>query len=88
MEERIDYFFAEGLDSCPFCSAVGGEWTEDGFVNAQGVMIRKREYYHAISRQMETQYRVICKGCGAMGGGANNPEYAVKKWNRRGGGAA
>ena len=81
--ESVRYTFLDGLKFCPFCAAVGGERTADGLVNSLGVMMEERESFHPISRQMELRFRVVCKGCGAQGGAAKNPGYAVKLWNAR-----
>lgn len=78
---------ADGVLSCPFCGAVGGERTPDGLVNARGLFVEREILADSFAAVVEgvppVSFRVICKTCGTQGPGAGNEEYAVKLWNRR-----
>lgn len=83
----MEYSFINGVLFCPFCGAVGGERTADGFINSLGVMLEKTIHKDSfavfIDGTAPVSFRVCCKGCGTRGPGAANADYAVKLWNHR-----
>ncbi len=87
MKELPELKSIDGVESCPFCGAVGGERTADGFMNARGVMLERRTEADSwavfVTGVPPVVFRVVCKQCGARGPGAGKEEYAVKLWNRR-----
>ena len=77
----------DGVRSCPFCGAAGGERTADGFVNARGLFVEREiladSFAAVVTGIAPESFRIVCKGCGTRGPSAANAEYAVKLWNRR-----
>ena len=84
---RTCYHGDADLRPCPFCGAVGGERTADGFVNAWGLFVEEEilhdSFAAVVTGDPPVSFRIVCKGCGTRGPSAANEKYAVIFWNRR-----